>query len=139
MLLLTTSMDKDWGFFATNLTFQPFIHGAMTHLIERSAAGLQPRRRRADPLDAEGAEQAATRSSRPDGTKTRLGKPQGGATEQLALTVADTSRAGVYTIAEEGPRRGRASPSSPTCARARRWTRCPTSRSTSCSGSSRNT
>ena len=40
VLLLATSMDKEWGFFATNLTFQPFVHGALTHLIERSAAGF---------------------------------------------------------------------------------------------------
>ena len=38
VLFLATAVDKEWGFFATNLTFQPFIHGAMTHLIERSAA-----------------------------------------------------------------------------------------------------
>ena len=40
VLFLTTAVDKDWGFFATNLTFQPFVHGALTHLIERSATGF---------------------------------------------------------------------------------------------------
>jgi von Willebrand factor type A domain/CARDB len=101
VLVLTTAVDKDWGFFATNLTFQPFVHGAMTHLIERSAAGFnrvagEPIRW--TPKDVHKNYQV----TRPDGSRVRLGKPQGGATEQLALTVADTSRAGVYTISEEG-------------------------------------
>src|SRR5262245_3735845 len=101
VLLLTTAVDKDWGFFATNLTFQPFVHGAMTHLIERSAAGFnrvagEPIRW--TPKDLNKSYQV----TRPDGSRTRLGRPQGGATEQLALTVADTAKAGVYTISEEG-------------------------------------
>ena len=37
MPFLTTSVDKDWGFFATDFTFQPFADWALTHLIERSA------------------------------------------------------------------------------------------------------
>jgi hypothetical protein len=105
VLFLTTSVDKDWGFFATNLTFQPFVHGALTHLIERSATGFnrvagEPIRW--TPKDLNKNYQVI----RPDGSKTRLGKPQGGAREQLALTIADTSRAGVYTIAEEGTEQG---------------------------------
>jgi hypothetical protein len=101
VLFLTTAVEKDWGFFATNLTFQPFVHGAMTHLIERSAAGFnhvagEPIRW--TPKDVNKTYQV----TRPDGSRVRLGRPQGGATEQLALTVADTSRAGVYTISEEG-------------------------------------
>jgi hypothetical protein len=105
VLLLTTAVDKDWGFFATNLTFQPFVHGALTHLIERSAAGFnrvagEPIRW--TPKDLNRSYQV----TRPDGSKVRLGKPQGGATEQLALTVADTSRAGVYAISEEGVEAG---------------------------------
>lgn len=105
VLFLTTSVDKDWGFFATNLTFQPFVHGAITHLIERSAAGFnhvagEPIRW--TPKDVNKSYQVF----RPDGSRQRLGKPQGGATEQLALTVSDTSRAGVYTISEEGREQG---------------------------------
>jgi len=105
VLLLTTSVDKDWGFFATNLTFQPFIHGALTHLIERSSSGFN--RVAGEPIRWTPKE--LNRSyvvTRPDGHRVRLGKPQGGATEQLALTVADTSRAGVYKISEEGVETG---------------------------------
>jgi len=105
VLLLTTSVDKDWGFFATNLTFQPFIHGALTHLIERSSSGFN--RVAGEPIRWTPKE--LNRSyvvTRPDGHRVRLGKPQGGATEQLALTVADTSRAGVYKISEEGVEAG---------------------------------
>src|SRR5262245_19903384 len=105
VLLLTTSMHKEWGFFATNLTFQPFVHGALTHLIERSAAGFN--RVAGEPIRWTPKE--LNRSyvvTRPDGQKIRLGRPQGGATEQLALTLPDTSRAGVYTIAEEGVEAG---------------------------------
>jgi len=105
VLLLTTSLDKEWGFFATNLTFQPFIHGALTHLIERSAVGFN--RVAGEPIRWTPKE--LNRSyvvTRPDGQRVRLGKPQGGATEQLALTVSDTSRAGIYTIAEEGVEAG---------------------------------
>ena len=105
VLLLTTSVDKDWGFFATNLTFQPFIHGALTHLIERPRPGFN--RVAGEPIRWTPKElNAATWSRGPTATKVRLGKPQGGATEQLALTVADTSRAGVYTISEEGAEAG---------------------------------
>ncbi|HJZ94837.1 MAG TPA: hypothetical protein VKE40_28480, partial [Gemmataceae bacterium] len=105
VLLLTTAVDKEWGFFATNLTFQPFVHGALTHLIERSAAGFNKvagEPIRWTPKDLNRSYQV----TRPDGSKVRLGKPQGGATEQLALTVADTSRAGVYVISEEGVEAG---------------------------------
>jgi hypothetical protein len=105
VLFLTTSVDKDWGFFATNLTFQPFVHGALTHLIERSAIGynrVAGEAIRWTPKELNKSYQVI----RPDGTKTRLGKPQGGANEQLALTVADTARAGVYTLAEEGREEG---------------------------------
>lgn len=101
VLFLTTSVDKDWGFFATNLTFQPFVHGAMTHLIERSATGFN--RVAGDPIRWTPKDpQKSYQVVKPDGTKARLSKPQGGANEQLALTVADTGRAGVYTIVEEG-------------------------------------
>src|SRR3954454_21747706 len=101
VLFLTTSVDKDWGFFATNLTFQPFVHGALTHLIERSATGFN--RIAGEPIRWTPKElNKSFQVLKPDGTRTRLGKPAGGANEQLALTVADTSRAGVYTIAEEG-------------------------------------
>ena len=105
VLFLTTGVDKEWGFFATNLTFQPFVHGAITHLIDRPAQGFnrvagEPIRY--TPKDLNKSYQVI----RPDATKTRLGKPQGGATEQLALTVADTTRAGVYTLAEEGAETG---------------------------------
>jgi hypothetical protein len=105
VLFLTTSVDKDWGFFATNLTFQPFIHGAMTHLIERSSVGFN----RVAGETIRWTPKELNRSyvvTRPDNTKVRLGKPQGGATEQLALTVSDTSRSGVYTISEEGVEAG---------------------------------
>lgn len=105
VLFLTTAVDKDWGFFATNLTFTPFIHGALTHLIERSALGFNRVAGEAihwTPKDIRKSYQVI----RPDGTKTRLGKPQGGANEQLALTVPDTTKAGVYTIAEEGTETG---------------------------------
>lgn len=101
VLFLTTAVDKDWGFFATNLTFQPFIHGALTHLIERSAVGFNRvagETIRWSPKDTVRNYQLIP----PSGNKVRLGKPQGGANEQLALTVTDTSRAGIYTIAEEG-------------------------------------
>lgn len=105
VLFLTTSVDKDWGFFATNLTFQPFVHGAMTHLIERSAAGFN--RVAGEPIRwTPRAVNKSYQVIRPDGSKNRLGKPQGGSNEQLALTVADTGRAGVYTIAEEGAETG---------------------------------
>jgi hypothetical protein len=105
VLFLTTSVDKDWGFFSTNLTFQPFIHGAMTHLIERSATGFN--RVAGEPIRWTPKELAKSyQVIRPDGTKTRLGKATGGANEQLSLTVGDTSRAGVYTIAEEGTEQG---------------------------------
>lgn len=105
VLFLTTSVDKDWGFFATNLTFQPFVHGAMTHLIERSATGFN--RAAGEPIRWTPKElNKLYQVIKPDGSKARLGKPQGGANEQLALTVADTSRAGVYTIAEEGQEKG---------------------------------
>lgn len=105
VLFLTTAVDKDWGFFATNLTFQPFIHGAMTHLIERSSTGFN----RVAGETIRWTPKELNRSyvvTRPDNSKVRLGKPQGGATEQLALTVSDTSRAGVYTISEEGVEAG---------------------------------
>ncbi|HEX3150187.1 MAG TPA: BatA domain-containing protein [Gemmataceae bacterium] len=101
VLFLTTSVDKDWGFFATNLTFQPFIHGALTHLIERSSVGFNRvagETIRWTPKDLTKSYQVI----RPDGNHVRLGKPQGGANEQLALTVTDTGHAGIYTIAEEG-------------------------------------
>ena len=101
VLLLTTAVDKDWGFFATNLTFQPFIHGSITHLIERSATGLNKvagETLRFTPKDLN----KSFELTRPDGTKSRLGKAQGGASEQLALTVTDTGKAGIYTITEEG-------------------------------------
>lgn len=105
VLFLTTAVDKDWGFFATNLTFQPFIHGSLTHLIERSAGVFN--RVAGEPIRWTPKELNRTyHVTKPDGTKVRLGKPQGGATEQLALTVADTGRAGVYTIAEEGTEAG---------------------------------
>jgi hypothetical protein len=105
VLLLTTAVDKDWGFFATNLTFQPFVHGAMTHLIERSATGFN--RVAGEPIRWTPKElHKSYQVTRPDGSRTRLGKPQGGATEQLALTVADTAKAGVYTISEEGREAG---------------------------------
>jgi hypothetical protein len=105
VLMLTTSVDKDWGFFSTNLTFQPFIQGALTHLIERSSAGFN--RVAGEPIRwTPKALNKSFQVIRPDGTKTRLGKPQGGANEQLALTITDTSRAGIYTIAEEGTDRG---------------------------------
>jgi len=105
VLFLTTSVDKDWGFFATNLTFQPFVHGALTHLIERSSAGFN--RTAGEPIRwTPKAVNKSYQVIRPDGSKTRLGKPAGGANEQLALTVADTGRAGVYTIAEEGAETG---------------------------------
>jgi hypothetical protein len=102
---LTTSVDKDWGFFATNLTFQPFVHGAMTHLIERSATGFN--RVAGEPIRWTPKELAKSyQVIRPDGTRNRLGKAAGGANEQLALTIGDTGRAGVYTIAEEGTEQG---------------------------------
>jgi hypothetical protein len=105
VLLLTTAVDKDWGFFATNLTFQPFMHGAMTHLIERSAAGFN--RTAGEPIRWTPKDLHKNyQVTRPDGTKSRLGKPQGAASEQLALTVSDTARAGVYTISEEGREAG---------------------------------
>jgi hypothetical protein len=105
VLLLTTSVDKDWGFFATNLTFQPFVHGAMTHLIDRSSAGFN--RVAGEPIRwTPKAVNKSYQLIRPDGSRSRLGKPAGGANEQLALTVADTGRAGVYTIAEEGVETG---------------------------------
>jgi hypothetical protein len=101
VMFLTTAVDKEWGFFATTLTFTPFIHGALTHLIERSAIGFN--RVAGEPIRWTPKEiNKSYQVTRPDGTKTRLGKPQGGATEQLALTVADTGNAGVYTISEEG-------------------------------------
>lgn len=105
VLFLTTAVDKDWGFFATNLTFQPFVHGALTHLIERSATAFN--RVAGEPIRWTPKE--LNRSyvvTRPDGQKVRLGKPQGGASEQLAVTVSDTSRAGVYSISEEGSEAG---------------------------------
>jgi hypothetical protein len=105
VLFLTTSVDKDWGFFATNLTFQPFVHGALTHLIDLSSAGFN--KVSGEPIRFTPKE--LNRSyvvTRPDTTKTRLGKPQGGATEQLAVTVSDTTRAGVYAISEEGSEAG---------------------------------
>ncbi len=105
VLFLTTSVDKEWGYFATNLTFQPFIHGAVTHLIERSTTGFNKTAGepiRYSPKDATKSYQVI----RPDGTKETLGKPSGGATEQLALTVANTSQAGVYTIVEAGAETG---------------------------------
>ena len=105
VLFLTTSLDKDWGYFSTVLTFQPFVHGAMTHLIERSSAGFN--RVAGDPIRWTPTDTARSyQVIRPDGQKVRLGKPQGGATERLALTVTDTSRAGVYTIVEEGSETG---------------------------------
>ncbi len=78
---------------------------ALTHLIERSSAGFNRVAGEAirwTPKDLRKSYQLM----RPDGTKTRLGKPQGGANEQLALTVADTNRAGVYAISEEGAQVG---------------------------------
>ncbi|WP_020473761.1 BatA domain-containing protein [Zavarzinella formosa] len=105
VLFLTTSLDKDWGFFATNLTFQPFIHGAMTHLIERSTTGynkIAGESIRYSPKDATKTYQVI----RPDGTKETLGKPVGGANEQLALTIPSTSQAGIYTIVESGAETG---------------------------------
>ncbi len=105
VLMLTTAVDKEWGFFATNLTFQPFIHGALTHLIDRPASGFNKvagEPIRWAPKDANKNYQVI----KPDGLKTRLGKPQGGATEQLSLTVSETGRAGTYIIAEEGKEDG---------------------------------
>ena len=106
VLLLTTSVDKDWGFFATNLTFQPFIHGAITHLIERSAAGFnrvagEPIRWTPKELNTQ-LRGHRGRTARRSGSASR----RAGRHEQLALTVTDTSRAGVYTIAEEGTEAG---------------------------------
>ena len=101
VLLLTTAVDKEWGFFATNLTFQPFIHGALTHLIERSSTGynrVAGETIRWTPKDLNKSYQII----RPDGTKTRFGKAQGGANEQLAVTIPDTTKAGTYIISEEG-------------------------------------
>jgi hypothetical protein len=105
VLMLTTAVDKEWGFFATNLTFQPFIHGAITHLIDRSSVSynrVAGETIRFTPKDLNKPYQVI----RPDATKTRLGKAAGGANEQLALSVADTGRAGIYTIAEEGSETG---------------------------------
>ena len=105
VMLLTTSLDKDWGFFATNLTFQPFIHGAMTHLIERSTTGFNKvagETIRYVPKDTGKTYQLI----RPDGSRENLGKPAGGANEQLALTVPNTTQAGVHTIVETGSETG---------------------------------
>jgi von Willebrand factor type A domain/Aerotolerance regulator N-terminal/CARDB len=105
VLFLTTSVDKDWGFFSTNLTFQPFIHGALTHLIERSATAFN--RIAGEPIRWTPKELAKSyQVIKPDGSKARLGKAAGGANEKLALTVADTAKAGVYTIAEENTEQG---------------------------------
>jgi hypothetical protein len=105
VLLLTTSVDKEWGSFSALSPFAPFINGAVTHLIERSSAGFN--RVAGEPIRwTPKALNKSYQVIRPDGTKTRLGKPQGGANEQLVLTIADTSRAGIYTIAEEGTDRG---------------------------------
>ena len=106
VLFLTTGVDKEWGFFATNLTFQPFIHGAITHLIERSAAGFNRVAGEPIRLDAEGSEQelpgdpagwhedaARQAAGRGDGTTGRDGR-------------GHRAGPGVYTIAEEGAETG---------------------------------
>ncbi|MEZ6142487.1 MAG: BatA domain-containing protein [Zavarzinella sp.] len=99
VLLLTTSADRQWGYFATNLTFQPFVHGAMTHLIERSAQtynlicgkpiAYQPK-----------VVNIPYEVIRPDGERQLLGKPE------PSLTVGDTSLAGIYTILPQDDQQG---------------------------------
>lgn len=105
VMLLTTSLDKEWGYFATNLTITPFIHGAMTHLIERSTTGynrVAGESIRYVPKDSSKTYQVI----KPDGAKENLGKPTGGSNDQLALTIPSTSQAGVYTIVESGSETG---------------------------------
>ena len=125
VLFLTTAVDKDWGFFATNLTFQPFVHGAMTHLIERSAAGFnrvagEPIRW--TPKDVDKSYQVI----RPDGTRNRLGKAAG-----RGQRAARPDRGGhqpgrrLHDLRGGGRGGDQVRRRSPTCAKARRWTRCP--------------
>jgi hypothetical protein len=106
VLFLTTAVDKEWGEFASsNPVFVPLMHAAMTHLLEHSSTGfnrVSGEAIRYVPKDLRQSYQV----QRPDGQVVRLGPPQGGATEQLALTVADTSQAGIYTIAIEGSESG---------------------------------
>lgn len=105
VMMLTTSVDKEWGFFSTNLTFTPFMLGAMTHLIDRSATGYNKKAGeviRHVPKDSSKVYQVI----RPDDSKETLGKPSGGAKEQLAVTVNNTSQAGIYRIVELGVETG---------------------------------
>jgi hypothetical protein len=40
VMLLTTSVDLSWSYFCINPSFQPIVHGCLSHLIERSSGSF---------------------------------------------------------------------------------------------------
>jgi Aerotolerance regulator N-terminal/von Willebrand factor type A domain len=106
VLLWTTSLDASWNYFPLHPTYTPFIHAALTHLTQRSAAPFN--KVAGEPIrwaPSDGGRQYYL--VRPDGERVALGKPQGGTgSERFSLTATDTGRAGIYQIVAEAEAMG---------------------------------
>ena len=106
VLLLTTALDPSWADWPIHPTFVPFMHGTLTHLMQRAATPYN--RVAGEPIRWSPPE--ATREFvlvKPGGERVRLGRAQGGTGGQgLTLTAADTALSGVYQIVAEGETHG---------------------------------
>jgi hypothetical protein len=103
VMLLTTSAETTWTDWPLRPTFVPFVHVALSHLLQEQAG---PQNHVAgEPLVWHPADKEATRPFAviaPDGSRTRLGVPDR-AGEHPVLIVTQTPRAGIYRIvAAEG-------------------------------------
>ena len=102
VIFAATSLDAKWGNWTAKAgSFVSFVQLSLAHLTGKAGRGAN--RVAGEPITYAPPDGAKSYDViRPDGRRTKLGRPAGGAGTKLSVTAADTSLAGLYKIVGDG-------------------------------------